>query len=71
MSIDYTKWSKEDLFTEAMRLLTRVNELLTDIDRNCTAKITALKAADYDTLDPRDKFILNCQLEHEAKMGLI
>lgn len=71
MSIDYTKWSKDDLIDEAFRLLTRANELLADIDRNCTAKVAALKAADYETLDPRDRFLLNAQLEHEAKMGLI
>lgn len=71
MSIDYSKWSKEDLFAEAFRCLDRVNQLLSESASKADALVTRLKTTPYEQLDPRDKYLLNAQLEHEAKMGLI
>ncbi len=38
MSIDYSTWTREALFQEAMRLMNRADELLTGIEQRCAEK---------------------------------
>lgn len=71
MNIDYKTWTPQQLFDEAFRLLNRADELLIGIGERCEARVAALKAADYSTLSAEDQHMLDAQLAHEAKMGLI
>ncbi len=70
MSADYSSWSKEELFTEAMSLMERANYLLTNIELNCEARIARLKAADRSTLSDKDRELLDAQLAFEKERGI-
>lgn len=66
-----TEPQRKALFNEAMIILDNANNLLTTSFDRCRAKVLSLKAADYNTLSAEDQHMLNAQLAHEAKSGII
>ncbi len=61
-------WTPQQLCDYAICLLKRADKILIGITERCDIRIAKLKAADYSSLSPEDKLLLDAQLAHEAKM---